>query len=353
MGLTLYRLLAVGIPLVVVSVLHFLSSQFVGTPEAGSSTQLLRAAIKPQRYWCMLTRDLVPRDNKWFMTIEHFPHTLEWYADCWNWVQEQSGDAGEDALGGFIIDDAVNKKLQRKYWNRAFFPAMKWPVQILNNQTKTTIPYDRLTTKTYPGSGWFQREGMCDSFRNRMWKNLGVTPRESSKKYQRIGIVNRNESRAIIEIDMLVGKLQKKYPKAQVEVRAFDSEYQLQSEADSMETQAKWFADKDLIIMAHGAAMSNVVFMRPGASLFELYPRFYFNDMFWDLMNQCGVNHGWFYDQGNSTKQLAKGEYDELKARAETEKYWDDRFYNKRRNIGFKWSQVDHHIKALIEAVDA
>lgn len=350
MGFSLYRLLSVGVPLAVVSALHFL------TPSLGDSSDevtLLRTAVKQQRYYCMLTRDLVPKDNKWFNTIEHFPHTLEWFADCWNWVQEQSGDAGEEALGGFIVDELVHKKLQKKYWNRAFFPAMQWPVDVLGNTTKTTIPYDRITTQYYKGSGWFQREGMCNSFRNRMWKNLGVTPRESSKKYQRIGIVNRNESRAITEINMLVSKLHKKYPKAQVEVRAFDSEYQLQSEADTMQTQAKWFADKDLVIMAHGAAMSNVVFMRPGSSLLELYPRFYFNDMFWDLMTQCGVNHGWYYDQGNSTKQMAKGEYNEMMSRAETEKYWADRMYNKKRNIGFKWSQVDHRIKRLLAEVDA
>lgn len=60
--------------------------------------------------------------NKWFGTTEHFPHTLEWYTECWTWLQEQSNFAGENVKGGYIIDDTVKRKLNRKYWNRAFFP---------------------------------------------------------------------------------------------------------------------------------------------------------------------------------------------------------------------------------------
>jgi hypothetical protein len=122
----------------------------------------------------MLTCNLVPRYNKWFMTIEHFSHMLECYADCWNWVQKQSGDAGEDALGGFIIDNAVNRKLQRKYWNRAFFPAMKWPLQILSNQTKTTIPYD--SSQQNLTLGGFKEMVCAIPSATPCEKNLGVTP---------------------------------------------------------------------------------------------------------------------------------------------------------------------------------
>lgn len=75
------------------------------------------------RRWCMLTKDTVPKKKgKWFGTIEHFPHTLEWYSDCWNWLQEQSDFEGASVEGGFIVDEFVKKKLQKKYWNRAFIP---------------------------------------------------------------------------------------------------------------------------------------------------------------------------------------------------------------------------------------
>jgi hypothetical protein len=53
---------------------------------------------------------------------------------------------------------------------------------------------------------------------------------------------------------MLVARQAKKkyYPNAQVEFRAFNLECQLQSDADSMETHARWFANKDLVIMVNG-----------------------------------------------------------------------------------------------------
>lgn len=88
--------------------------------------QISRKKNSPRR-WCMLTKENVPKHNKWFSTIEHFPHTLEWFADCWNYLQEGSNFEGADVKGGFIIDENVKKKLQKKYWNRAFFPGEYFP----------------------------------------------------------------------------------------------------------------------------------------------------------------------------------------------------------------------------------
>mmetsp|Transcript_25042 Transcript_25042/g.37839 ORF Transcript_25042/g.37839 Transcript_25042/m.37839 type:complete len:349 (+) Transcript_25042:49-1095(+) len=339
--LTFHRIGSFGLPLLLVSsTLHLLVP--ISFNENGFDN--FYRSPKPERRYCMLTRDLIPKSNKWFPTIEHFPHTLEWYADCWNWIQEQGGDPGPGVDGGFIVDESVNKKMHKKYWNRAFFPAMQWPIEVLNNSSMV-LEYNKMTTKYYQG-GWFQRESSCSSFRERMWKNLDVKPRKSSKKNKRIGIVNRNESRAIADIDILMQKLHKKYPDADIHLRAIDSEYTLTNSDDSLEAQAKWFADKDLVILAHGAAMSNAVFMRPGSSLLELYPSNYFNDMFWLLMEQCGIHHDWYYDGSNKKK---RGKYTEKQARAETDENWKDRMKNKKKDIHFRWKDVDHIIYHLLK----
>jgi hypothetical protein len=74
--------------------------------------------------WCMLTKeDAVKAEvSKWFSTLEHFPHSLEWYASCWTWLQEETQFSGPNVRGGFLMDENAYKKLQVKYWNRAFLP---------------------------------------------------------------------------------------------------------------------------------------------------------------------------------------------------------------------------------------
>lgn len=168
-----------------------------------------------------------------------------------------------------------------------------------------------------------------------------------SKKHIRIGILNRNESRAIVNVYNLARQLKSHYKGAKVDIRAFDSEYELKHEEDSLQEQARWFADKDLLILAHGAAMSNVVFMRPGTAVFEMFPRYYFNDMFWQLMSQCGIYHSWYYD-GNMTKS-----YTQKIAQAETEVQWKHRMQHKKKNIAYQWKDVDHIIKQLLKTVDS
>lgn len=324
-----------------------------------------------ERRWCMLTKDTIKFPNKWIKTIEHFPHTLEWYADCWTWLQEQTQfSGGAEVKGGFIVDAYIYKKLQKKYWNRAFFPAMEFPVRIYNSTAtdEPPLPAEHLIfTKTYTGTGWFQRSDSCASFRKRLWTNLDVHPKKINSKNnkRRIGIINRNESRAIINIPGLVKAIQENYNddndnnerELQIDIRTFDSEYELLKKSDTLQEQAKWFARQDLIIIAHGAALSNTIFMRPGTAILELFPRYYFNDMFWDLMDQCGVYHSWYYD-GNNKQNIMEhddddGKYTQTAAQKETDDEWDHRMKNKKRNINTKRKVVLHQtIKLLLDSVD-
>lgn len=245
------------------------------------------------------------------------------------------------------------------YKHDIIMSAMKFPVQIWNNETEIEEVLDpQLVNDNYHKrgpyykGGWFQRSDTCGSFRRRLWTNLGVSPpRKVNKKKKRIGIINRNESRAILNVNTLVRELERHYKHSKVEVATFDSEYELTKKSDTLANQAAWFADKDLIIMAHGAAMSNVIFMRPGTAILELFPRYYFNDMFWELMAQCQIYHSWYYD-GNMTKKKSE-RYTQDKAALETEKEWKNRMQHKKNNIDFKWSDVDHIIKLLFQAIDS
>jgi hypothetical protein len=220
------------------------------------------------------------------------------------------------------------------------------------NDTDThskSLPPENMLLRTFYSSGWFRRKSTCDSFRQRLWDNLNVQPVQISRRKRRIGILNRNESRAIVNIPSLIRELNVHFhdKELDIDVRSFDSEYELKGPQDTLEAQAQWFASQDLIILAHGAALANVIFMRPGTAVLEMFPRYYYNTMFWDLMDQCGIYHEWYYDGKHSKKR-----YSSKQAQKETEEEWENRFKNKKNDISFKWKQVDHLIKRLLQKVD-
>ncbi|CAJ1953675.1 unnamed protein product [Cylindrotheca closterium] len=68
--------------------------------------------------------------------------------------------------------------------------------------------------------------------------------------------------------------------------------------------QASWWWHRDIVIAAHGATLSNVMFMRPGTAVIEIFPTKYERMMFQGLMNDVGV---YGYPILNATVKGAKG----------------------------------------------
>ena len=53
--------------------------------------------------------------------------------------------------------------------------------------------------------------------------------------------------------------------------------------------QATWWNQQDIVIVGHGAAMSNVIFLKPGSSVIEVFPTGYSPLMFQHLMRTVNV----------------------------------------------------------------
>ena len=56
----------------------------------------------------------------------------------------------------------------------------------------------------------------------------------------------------------------------------------------SLSDQARLFAEAELVVCGHGAALTNVVFMRPGTAIVEIFNRDYGIPTFWSL---AGMRH--------------------------------------------------------------
>ncbi len=67
----------------------------------------------------------------------------------------------------------------------------------------------------------------------------------------------------------------------------------------SVKEQVKLFAEAELVVAAHGAALTNLVFCSPGTRIVELFPPDYVNVCFWALSTQVdGLEYRYLVGEG-------------------------------------------------------
>lgn len=93
-------------------------------------------------------------------------------------------------------------------------------------------------------------------------------------------MIQRTKSRIITNFAEIKNTLQLSLPDAYITETTFDMPL--------MKDQAEWFATKDIIIAAHGAALANSVFITPGTIILQIYPRNYFSQSLDPLIEQSG-----------------------------------------------------------------
>lgn len=60
----------------------------------------------------------------------------------------------------------------------------------------------------------------------------------------------------------------------------------------SVAAQLRMFSQADCVVAVHGAALTNVAWMRPGTSVIEIYPQSRYKASYWLLANAAGVRYG-------------------------------------------------------------
>ena len=60
---------------------------------------------------------------------------------------------------------------------------------------------------------------------------------------------------------------------------------------DTIEDQAKVFGSAKVIVAAHGAALTNLIFARPGTTVVELFSARYVNPCYMHICAQLGLKH--------------------------------------------------------------
>jgi hypothetical protein len=141
------------------------------------------------------------------------------------------------------------------------------------------------------GGQWFEKPEDAIALRHQV---LGPDSSNSDQKTLRVGFVNRNNAdyRWIRNLD----QIQKGFES----VLLNDTTHYETVMMDNMLPIEQWrfWNDKDIIVAAHGAAVTNGMFLHPDASIIEIYPPHYYPRLFPNLFESMGstVHHYGYYN---------------------------------------------------------
>lgn len=237
--------------------------------------------------------------------FHHFPHAMIFMGRCWSWFLEKNAYPGRC---GFLLDSFSHKRLLEKAntdWVVSIFEATNCLVRVVdspaanmsalhdNYYTPNLWPQNKLYKHTWvdkPEHAWKLRDLLLGQQQRvpppRIVRNA---PNSSAV---RIGFLDRFETRSISNIDDLIRKVSHRYDRIVLDKVWFTS-------TTPMMEQLAWFTSHDIIIGAHGAAMTNCMFLQPGTIIIEIFPMNYFPlDFFGSLINQVSAIHMPLYADG-------------------------------------------------------
>ena len=176
-----------------------------------------------------------------------------------------------DQIDYFLVPNYVDK-YQKEYLDYFGIPASK----IINAELEKHIQADKLYVASYVRVDDHHPKWTLDF----LYKSLIKSPKKSSPD-KRIYIARGDAAvnRKVINEAELIDMLKK-----------YDFEIQYLSEL-SVVDQAKLFNAASVVVGAHGAGLSNLVYCEPGTKVLEFFPDQYVRHLFYDICNKRGVKY--------------------------------------------------------------
>jgi hypothetical protein len=245
------------------------------------------SAHLPPIAWCILDgNNSNPRH------FHHFPHASQVLLPCWSYfsrVREQTPNA---RCGFWLDSDKLTDKIKlSKGWVVDLVSAMN--CSVADTQPVSMQISDRPNNKR--PFKWFESPSDAKRLRTltvgpltpNSHLQIGLVQRLSSKR-KGIRLNKRKGNRHIRNLPDIQESIQEAFPHATVDI-AF-------MEHMSFVEQAEWWSRHDVVVAAHGASVTNLIFMPENASVIELYPDHYYPvDLYSSLSKAVGVSHfGWY-----------------------------------------------------------
>ncbi len=248
--------------------------------------------------WCVLTKD-----NRLF---HHFPHAAEKLLPCWSWFQRIRTNYTATQCGFYLQGDLP---LAPGEWTSKLIEHMGCSVtRSKPSSTDKSAPalLYYLKNNTRRRFEWFQRPEDAKALRTQVLKSMKYNDNDPASRRIRITIIDRKttvgnrrqrNTRSILNVLNISLAIKKTFPFANVST--------VYMEGMDPEEQFAFWSQQDVVVIAHGAAITNAIFMPPAktSALIELFPlHFYFTEIYATLLKSCGIRGYGYYNNVTDIK---------------------------------------------------
>lgn len=251
-----------------------------------------------KKHWCIVALKYLPKNTLKHFT--HFPHASEILLPCWSYFMEQNA---VNNCGYFF-----HYKLNLSAWSRELIETMGCDIRIsvkdssndiLPDGKVLSLPADdvQFIPNLYllrPRHGYIRYmndASHAHELRRKFVSDEYIQSKKGYGKPLQIGMIQRRDSRRIGNLEQIRDALQEAIPSADIVVTDF-------VDLKTVKEQAMWFATKNVIVAAHGAALTNSVFITQGTIVMQLFPPGYFWPSLDPLIEQSGGYAIQWYEKG-------------------------------------------------------
>ena len=240
--------------------------------------------------WCVLDK------NNTFAFV-HIPHAAESLLECWSWFQtrNKTEECGFYLRGGGV--SLKGKSTLMGDWKEALIHSMGCVVTYNKPPAGHHTYY--LIKENKPQ--WFWRKEDIHSLREK-FIDFGLVDKSSPSDQVRIGFVDRTTNRRILNMDNITNMARVRYPDAQIEMANMEDLTAIQ--------QMAWWSRQNIVVAAHGAALTNVIFLQNNSAVVEIFPAHYCPiHYFGGLCERTGVRNYGYYSNCTSDGSPASRVY--------------------------------------------
>jgi hypothetical protein len=230
-------------------------------------------------------------------------HVAEALLPCWSWFHETNATTN---CGFYVMDDFK----EPHPWGKQLMDRMgckvkhtnfghKWKNQILNEFENIQVWREFPFQEGY----WFESRSEIESLKRLVLPNESLEIHDKDMWSLQVGIVNRTGTRQIESLTGIRNGIEdalKPRVSTSISIQNLDNL--------TLEEQAQWFATKHIIVAAHGAGLTNCVFIQPKTTVISLYPMdFYFFGYFESLIDKTGgINMDWYAGDKATARDVHK-----------------------------------------------
>jgi hypothetical protein len=250
--------------------------------------------------WCILEGDNSPK-RKW---LKGFSHAAQALVPCWSYFM-RAQEVAPAAKFGILLGKPQKKSPLANLspgWTKGLVRGMQCDMvkdekdiiaRIKEGNVSSTSSswYYRPDNKDF--EDWFQypsdatklAKQVIDYYR----QSDGVAPPTFSEGTLKIGLVQRLGARSITNMREIQERINEAYPTAMVEWGEMENLTFIE--------QVHFWNRQDVVVAAHGAAMTNAIFMRRRTSVVEIFPPHYYVLMYREMCEAAGIYHfAWMDD---------------------------------------------------------